>query len=249
MFERIQLKQMNEHVYLMDDAGQATGYLVIGSRKALVIDTMIGWEDVSAVVRSLTELPVMVVNTHGHCDHIYGNIYFEEAYLNPADLPVAEEHIQFEEFQSECEKHNLHMPEFRPIHGGDTIDLGNLHLDVIELPGHTPGGILLLLKEDRILFTGDSINHHLWMQLEESLPLEIFAQNLDRLMYLQENADYILHGHARDFDDISLMRKLRKGVQEILDHKTEQDEPYQWFGGTGRQHVFDENNSVICYKG
>lgn len=249
MFERIKVKKMSEHVYLMDDAGQATGYLVIGSRKALVIDTMNGWEDVSAVVRSLTELPVMVVNTHGHCDHIYGNVYFEEAYLNPADLPIAEEHIKFEQFQSECKKHNLHMPKFRPIYGGDTIDLGNLHLDVIELPGHTPGGILLLLKEDRILFTGDSINHHLWMQLEESLPLEKFAQNLDRLMYLQEDADYILHGHARDFDDISLMRKLRKGVQEILEKKTEQDEPYKWFGGTDRQHVFDDDHSVICYKG
>ena len=66
---------------------------------------------------------------------------------------------------------------------------------------------------------------------------------------MQEAADYILHGHARDFDDISLMRKLRKGVQEILDHKTEQDQPYQWFGGTDRQHVFDDDNSVICYKG
>ena len=51
------------------------------------------------------------------------------------------------------------MPPFEPIRGGEVIDLGGLHLEVIELPGHTPGGILLLLKEDRILFTGDSINH------------------------------------------------------------------------------------------
>lgn len=248
MFERIQLKKMNEHVYLMDDAGQATGYLVIGSTKALVIDTMNGWENVKAVVRSLTDLPVMVVNTHGHCDHIYGNIYFEEAYLHPADLPIAEIHMQFEEFRNECEKHDMHMSEFKPIHGGDTIDLGNLHLDVIELPGHTPGGILLLLKEDRILFTGDGINHHLWMQLEESLPLDELANNLDAVMYLKNEADYILHGHAREFDDISLMQKMRDGLQEILDQKTEQDESYKWFGGTDRIHTYDDGRSGICYK-
>ena len=36
-----------------------------------------GYEDVHAVVESVTDLPVLVVNTHGHCDHIYGNVYFD----------------------------------------------------------------------------------------------------------------------------------------------------------------------------
>ena len=85
------------------------------------------------------------------------------------------------------------MPPFEPIRGGEVIDLGGLHLEVIELPGHTPGGILLLLKEDRILFTGDSINHHLWMQLEESSSMPEFGNNLVKVMYLTKEADVILH--------------------------------------------------------
>lgn len=75
--ERIKLQQLNDHIFSMDDAGEAVGYLVVGEKKALVIDTMNGYEDVKAVARSVTDLPLMVVNTHGHCDHIYGNIYFE----------------------------------------------------------------------------------------------------------------------------------------------------------------------------
>ena len=76
MENRIHVKKLGERIYLMDDAGDATGYLVVGEEKALVIDTMIGWEDVNEVVKGITTLPIMVVNTHGHCDHIYGNIYF-----------------------------------------------------------------------------------------------------------------------------------------------------------------------------
>lgn len=183
MFERIILTQINPHVYLMDDHHEATGYIVVGSKKALVIDTMNGYEDVRAVVRTVTDLPIMVVNTHGHCDHIYGNVYFDCAYLHPADLPVAQEHMRFPEFIEECNKRGLQMPPFEPIRGGEVIDLGGLHLEVIELPGHTPGGILLLLKEDRILFTGDSINHHLWMQLEESSSMPEFVNNLEKVMF------------------------------------------------------------------
>jgi len=40
MFERIKVKKLNDHIYLMDDGGEATGYLVVGDKKALVIDTM-----------------------------------------------------------------------------------------------------------------------------------------------------------------------------------------------------------------
>ena len=40
MFERIILTQINPHVYLMDDHHEATGYIVVGSKKALVIDTV-----------------------------------------------------------------------------------------------------------------------------------------------------------------------------------------------------------------
>ena len=40
MFERVILSQINSHVYLMDDNHEATGYIVVGDKKALVIDTI-----------------------------------------------------------------------------------------------------------------------------------------------------------------------------------------------------------------
>ena len=256
MEKELYLKQLKPYLYLMDEAHQATGYIVVGDEKACVIDTMNGYNDLHKVVRSITDKPIIVVNTHGHPDHIFGNVYFDEAYMNPKDYPLAEMFVNEPEFKEACEKYNLTFPKFKPIKGGDIIDLGGKTLEVYELPGHTPGGILLLLKEDRILFTGDSINHHLWMQLDGCLPLDEYVKELDKVMFLEKEADLILHGHAQDYDDISLMHCLRNGIAEICEGKTENDLPYEWFGGTGKQHPFkleegktyQQLESVICYR-
>ena len=250
------IREVRPGIWLMDEAHEATGYLVAGTERACMIDTMNGYNNLYEAVRRLTDKPVTVVNTHGHPDHIFGNIYFKEAYMNPEDGELARTFTEDPEFLALCRRKGQVMPPFRDIRPGDTIDLGGRTLEVFILPGHTPGGILLLLREDRILFTGDSVNHHLWMQLDGCLPLRTFVKELDRVMFLQDRADIILHGHAREEDDISLLHCLRDGVQEICDGKTEQDKPYKWFGGTDMQHPFrcdpgkryQQEDHVICYR-
>lgn len=246
--KRIQVKQLNPHVYLMDDAGESTGYLVIGEEKALVIDTMNGHEDVKAAVREITDLPITVINTHGHCDHIFGNIFFEEAYLHPADLNLAKKHSNFSDFVEETKSKGLSMPPFREIRGGDVMELGGLTVEMIDLPGHTAGSILLLLREDRILFTGDAVNRCLWLQLEDSLSPQDALRAFDQVMYLKERADRILHGHAKSFEPISLLEELHKGLQELVEGHTEEDRDYSWFGGSAKQHPFGDGGSVIVYS-
>ena len=252
------IREMEPGLWLLDEAHEATGYLVAGEERACLIDTMNGYNDLAEAVRGLTDKPVFVVNTHGHPDHIFGNVYFDGAYLHPADLPMARMFAEDPGFEAEFGARGLRMPPFRPVREGDVFDLGGRHLEVFELPGHTPGGILLLLREDRVLFTGDSVNHHLWMQLDGCAPLETFAKSLDRVLFLEERADRILHGHADDWDDIALLRCLRGGVQELLDGKTEADSRYVYFDGQAEamQHPFactpgkhwQSEAHVICYR-
>ena len=256
MEKELYIREMVPGVYLMDEAHEATGYLVVGREKACVIDTMNGFTDLGAAVRRLTDRPLVVVNTHGHPDHIFGNVYFDEAYLHPADRALAESFAEDPEFLKICEENGFRMPPFREVREGDVFDLGGRRLEVYELPGHTPGGIVLLLREDRLLFTGDSVNHHLWMQLDGCAPLDEYVKSLDRVMFLEREADRILHGHARDFDDISLLRCMRDGVEELCEGKTEHDAPYPYFGGVARQHPFrcrpdrqyQTDESIICYQ-
>lgn len=253
----IEVIKITDTVYLLDDEHKSTGYIVIGSEKACLIDTMNGENDPREVIKDITDKPLVVVNTHGHPDHIFGNIYFDEVLIHEADLELANSFTDTEEMRDICERKGRKMCTYKFIKGGDVIDLGDKKLEIFDIPGHTPGGILLLLEDERILFAGDSINHHLWMQLDGSSSIEEYVGVLDSLMFLEERADHILHGHARGFDDISLMKNLRDGAQSLVDGNTLEDSDYEWFEGVAKQHPFkvieDEMNlnippSVICYQ-
>ena len=250
------IKELKASIYLFDEAHMSSGYLVVGEKKACLIDTMNGYNNLYEAIRKITDKPIVVVNTHGHPDHIFGNVYFDKAFMNPADNELAESFKNIPEFADACKKYGLSMPPFSPIDEGDIIDLGGKTLEIYNIPGHTQGSILLLLKEDRILFVGDSINHHLWMQVPGATKMDEFVKSLDRIMFLEEKADFILHGHANDFDDISLLRCVRQGAREICNEKTQDDKPYNWFGGIALQHPFSlekgkqysQTDSVICYN-
>ncbi len=250
------LTELKPYLYIIDENGESSAYLVIGSDKALLIDTMNGYHDLSKTVRDLTDLPLTVVNTHGHPDHIYGNAFFDKVYIHEKDLPIAEQFYRMPEFSDLCKTAGKTIPPFGFIKEGDVIDLGGKTLEIFELPGHTPGEIVLLLREDRILFTGDGVNHHLWAMLPECPAPAEMVESYDRVLFLEEKADVILHGHATDYDDIALLRAVRDGLQEIAEGHTENDEDYKWFDGVDRQHHFtvpegkhfQQGDHVICYK-
>ena len=240
----IATKQLTDHVWLMDDNGDSSGYVIVGKEKALVIDTMNGSEDVKAVAESITSLPLTLINTHVHPDHIGGNHFFEEGYMHPADMPFVE--------MFTAPENRDKVPTLHPVREGDVFDLGGLHVEVYELPGHTPGQLCLLLVEERILFPGDSMNHHLWMQLDGCLPLQQYLKNLERLDFLKDRAVYILHGHTRELEDIALFDMVERGIRELVDQTnmevTEKDDDYKWFGGSGKFHVYAADGSAICYQ-
>ena len=223
----IQTKKLTEHVWLMDDQG-SSGYVVLGEKKALVVDTMNGSENVKEIVRTITGLPVMVINTHVH----------------PYDMPYVEIFTAPENLDK--------RPVVHPIREGDVIDLGGLHVEVYELPGHTPGELCLLLVEEQILFPGDGINHHLWMQLEGCSSLEEYAKSLERLDFLKKKAKYILHGHTRELENIILFDMVEHGIGELLNQTdqdvTKRDDAYHWFGGIAKIHVYAPDGSAICYQ-
>ena len=64
--------------------------LLCGEEQALLIDTGYGLEDVAAYVRTLTDMPLSVMLTHGHHDHALGARWFDRVYLAKADFPVYE---------------------------------------------------------------------------------------------------------------------------------------------------------------
>lgn len=244
----IEVKQLNEHIWLLNDNNVSTGFLVVGKEKAAVIDTMNGKEDVQALVRKITDLPLVVINTHGHNDHIYGNAYFEQVYIHPDDLPLAYESYSYPMYKYIEMRYGLEEVNFLEMKEGDIFELGGVSLEVYKIPGHTAGGVCILDREDRVLFTGDSINRHCWMQLDSGLPMEVFYQNLLSLQDIRDKYDYILHGHTQDFDDASLYEEMLAAVKEVSEGNREGDTQYTYFGGTCMQHPFPSGGGVIVYN-
>jgi len=102
--------------------------------------------------------PAFIINTHGHYDHIGSDDKFGvPVYIHRRDLELLRD-----------PERNLSglfaLPyrvrsEIRVLEDKANIELGDIRLKVIHVPGHTPGGIALLMEKpiDKVVFTGDSL--------------------------------------------------------------------------------------------
>ena len=102
--------------------------------------------------------PVKIVNTHCHIDHILGTAFLNDQLklpflIHPLEKPLLTASIaQGEFFGLEVQT----PPEPTDyLNEGDTVTFGNSMFEVIHIPGHSPGGIVLLNKEQQCMFTGD----------------------------------------------------------------------------------------------
>ena len=166
----------------IEDSRGAVLYLVAGTERALLIDTGWGTGSLPDLITSLTPLPVDVVNTHGHRDHISGNPQFPEVYIHINDLPLVDET----------------STHYIPIHDGYIFDLGERQIRVIRVAGHSPGSICLLDTKTRILFSGDTPRPGpIWLHLETSLSVHEFTRGLKHLLKFADSFDTIAPSHGK----------------------------------------------------
>ena len=90
----LEVKEVLDNVFILKDSYQNCSNLIIGKTKALLFDTGIGVEDYKSTIKKLTDLPLIVINSHGHFDHIGGNTQFEQVFMNPADFCILENYSQ-----------------------------------------------------------------------------------------------------------------------------------------------------------
>ena len=83
---------------------------------------------------------------------LYNYFYLSKQLINPDDWELARNYTKIPEFQKAVGQRNLKFPPLLPVKEGDIFDLGGVTLEVYHIPGHTPGGICLLERENRILF-------------------------------------------------------------------------------------------------
>ncbi len=243
----ISVLRITPRVFLLNESDKATGYLVIGEKRAAVIDTMIGFSNVRKVVRSLTALPLIVLNTHGHADHVYGDAYFDRAYINPADIPLARREFSHPIYRAALFLKRLKTPPLCPLANGEVIDLGELSLRVIFTPGHTAGGACFLCEKEGVLFSGDTVIERTWAHLPESVPLGVFRNSLLKLAKYRDKFKMILSGHSKHAERAQLLGAQLKAVTEILKGSTENDRQHSAKSGGIMEHPYGRPPRVIVY--
>jgi hydroxyacylglutathione hydrolase len=238
-------KPVAEKVLRIDDHGSDNMYLVEGKDKALLIDTGLGVADLAGFVKSLTALPVIVVNTHGHPDHAGGNFQFSRVYAHPSDFELIKRFTSGEYRAGTVQRmlqespglatfilkdsSDLKLPAPVSAREGDVFDLGGRILEVIETPGHTPGSICLLDAGNRLLFTGDNDNSLVWLFLKDCLPLEMYLQTLRKVQARSGEFDTLLPGHGDPIDK-SFIGEQIACAENILSGACK-GEPYKSFAG------------------
>ena len=160
--------------------GRTICYLVEGKEKALLLDTGFGIGDLKAYVESLTDLPLMVVNSHLHPDHSGGNKQFEVVYIGENEV-ASKEAFYFPEAAipgKYCDA-VLNGPgyHFEFLKDGEKIDLGDRVLTVYEVPGHTTGCIALHDEKTNLILAGDSLLKRVLLFTEKPLALYISSLN------------------------------------------------------------------------
>lgn len=102
---------------------------------------------------------VYLVNTHLHLDHAFGNSFVEETW-NVRTAAHAGDSFWLKGMAGQCRMFGLELRKPAPgigieLHEGDRIPLGSESFEVLHVPGHSPGSIVLYNGQHHILFAGD----------------------------------------------------------------------------------------------
>lgn len=227
--------RVDDGIYAIYEPGQfeeVMSFLITGEEFALMFDTGLGIGNIRRVVDQLTDLDVVVLNSHTHYDHIGGNYRFDTIYgldteytkrsaLGSPPEAVAEflqegwvwKPLPKGFSKSDYQSHAFTISKF--VGEGDQIDIGGRVLEILETPGHAPDSICLIDRKNRILLTGDSFY---LAPLYTHIPggsFDDYAKTAARLSGLAGSIDRALTSHNVPVVDASYMTALGQAFADI----------------------------------
>ena len=229
-------------------------YLLVGNEKALLIDTAYGFTDIASAVRELTSLPLTVVNTHGHFDHVTGNYRFGRACLHEKDLGLYGLHTNQTHLESLlqgiagggfkgnaavlimrpklCKMLGHPVPKPLPLPACGFFELGERRVEIIETPGHTQGSIALLDTRNGWLFSGDTCGDEgMLLHFPEATSAKVFHQTILKIREMVDegtvNRNYPSHQTSpAPLEKLKYYDQLLTRLEkaELTDEETEKGE-------------------------
>jgi glyoxylase-like metal-dependent hydrolase (beta-lactamase superfamily II) len=218
-------------------AQEVISYLIVGEERALLFDTGMGLAPIRPVVESLTPLPVTVLNSHTHYDHVGGNTEFEA--ILGLDEPYARENAggwSHEAVAGEVTPDSLcaeKLPGFDPsryrirpyaatrfVDDGHVLDLGGRRLEVLHLPGHSPDSIALLDREQSRLWSGDTFYEGpIWLYFPGT-DEAAYARSVARLAALAPSLEAVFPAHLTPVAKPHRLVELQEAFARVREGRT-----------------------------
>ena len=234
--QHFEISKHNEHLYVIKEAISLVHpvytndplniYLLLGTHSALLVDTGCGLFPLKPIVDELIGgRKLIVLNSHFHWDHPLGNVEFGEVYIHENEVEFVSKPYDvsyFEESPNEIVKvyaeQNFLIPPadiIKPLKNGDRFDLGELEVEIIHCPGHSPGSICLLTSKNE-LFTSDVAYYgDQFLPKREDFP--IVLNSLSKLIKICEKQEIleVYPSHRRYPCDKNLLTELYNGIKNL----------------------------------
>lgn len=193
--------RINENSWRFEDGG-VRFFLLKGSREALLIDSGMSVHNALDMAKELTALPVKLLNTHADMDHVGSNGQFESFYMGAADESA---------FRSQGGQGTV-----IPVGEGDRLDPGDRPLEIIALPGHTPGSIAVLDVKGRVLISGDPIQDGNIFMFGPNRNMPDYIASLERLEGKVGLFDEVWPSHGSFPVKPTIIPELIRGAKAVL---------------------------------
>ena len=234
MFEH-KITKLSQHITQITDPTGVYMFLVEGEKEAVLVDTGVGFAGLKETVDGLTKLPYSVILTHFHPDHAGGADAFDTVYLHPADRGMTDEaklDVRMGYSMGSMRGATLtpddFIPapsvdkEYLPLSDGQVFDLGGITLEIIHVPGHTPGSCCVLFREERSILFGDACNANTLLMW--GTPVSQYKKSLQYLQTFKDRFDtvYYSHGPAPEGpgrsleDNIELCDRILAGTDDAI---------------------------------
>lgn len=211
---------------------EVISYLLLGSKKAVLIDTGMGISNILTEVEKITSLPIIVLNTHTHFDHTGDNFRFKavacfDDRFELENLNKGHSNPFCKSFMQPGSYRNLpagfNPLEYiikpsritRKLHHLDQLNIGNRLLVIHHTPGHSPGSICIEDKKCKLLFTGDTYYRGTVFLHLPGADYGKFVESCEYLNTIIENIEALCPGHNECYapmDDIVLLHKTINAI-------------------------------------
>ncbi len=199
------VQKIVEDIWAIDQNG-VRAFFLVGQDNAILVDTCFGG-DILSVCRSLTPNPITLITTHSDGDHIGCDRQFHKQYLHSAEF-------------ARYESRGKGASHAAPMKEGDVFSVGDHHLEVIWIPGHTPGSVALLDRKHRFLISGDTVQNGCIFMHGDGRDLQTFRGSIAKLEEMRQDGlfDTLYPAHGDAVISADILADHLALADDVLDH-------------------------------